>query len=148
MHQLSIDLIEDVPSPISDDQFATVLSRTYKEYGLGNAVVEILLTTDQRMRQLNRAHRGNDTETDVLSLPTAIDTKQGRVVPDSAQPTHLGTIVISIDEAERHLQHPTRGVEEGRWGTTLQEVVRHLAEHGLRHLLGHEHDKEGRWQIS
>lgn len=138
MPTLTVDLIEDVHSPVSGAELAQSLSRTYKEYGSDDALVEILLTTDERMRELNREQRGKDATTDVLSLPTAIDTERGRVVPVSDEPTHLGTIVISLEQARRQV---------GRFGSTIEAELVGLVQHGLRHLLGHDHDEEGEWLI-
>ncbi|MBI4022910.1 rRNA maturation RNase YbeY [Candidatus Berkelbacteria bacterium] len=137
MPTLHVELIEDVPSPIPAEELRLVLQRTFDEWGSSEAMVEILLTTDERMRVLNHQHRGKDTTTDVLSLPITIDTEHGRVVPESDQPSHLGTIVISLEQARRQVGH---------FGATTPAEILGLAGHGLRHLLGHAHDQEGRWQ--
>ncbi len=136
MSDLKIDLIEDVSSPVSKSEFRAMLSPVYDRYERGPAVAEILLTTDQRMQDLNRQHRGTDSTTDVLSLPTTIDSEQGRVVPASDQPSHLGTIVISLEQARRQVGH---------FGKDLKAELLGLANHGLCHLLGHVHDESGQW---
>lgn len=137
---LTVDLLEDVASPVSAEQFQATLLPILTEHApaeLTDVTIEILTTQDEQMRELNRTHRSKDATTDVLSLPTAIDSEQGSVVPASEQPTHLGTIVISIPQAERQIGH---------FGETLEAEILGLATHGLRHLLGHDHDKEGNWQ--
>jgi probable rRNA maturation factor len=45
---------------------------------------------------------------------------------------HLGDIVISMDAARR---------QAAGWRHSVDAEVRHLAEHGLLHLFGHEHDE-------
>lgn len=137
---LTIDLLEDEPSPVSAEQFQAELKPILTEHtpaGLTEATVEILTTSDEQMQELNRTHRGKDATTDVLSLPTAIDSEQGSVIPPVDGSVHLGTIVISIPQATRQIGH---------FGQTLEAELLGLAAHGLRHLLGHDHDAEGHWR--
>ena len=72
------------------------------------------------MRRLNRAWRGKDHPTDVLSFPAG------------GPGALLGDIVISLDTAQRAAR------EEGR--RVGAELDRYLA-HGLLHLLGHDHER-------
>lgn len=134
---LRVELVQERTSPVTVDQFTQALTTTYAHYGHGEAIVEILLTDDAQMQALNRQYRGKDATTDVLSLPTAIDSKLGRVIPETSEPTHLGTIVISLPQATRQIGH---------FGNTLDAELLGLAEHGLRHLLGHDHNDAGEWQ--
>ncbi len=139
-NRLRIDVLEHAPLPIDRQRLADALTRTYATYqpGASRAVVELLITDDAEMHTFNRQYRGIDATTDVLSLPTAIDSAAGSVIPTSPQqPLHLGTIVVSLDQAERQV---------GRFGNTLDEELMGLATHGLRHLLGHNHDEQGTWQ--
>ncbi len=87
--------------------------------------VTIALVSDRRMRTLNRAFRGVDRATDVLSFPTA--PTPGR--PDDA----LGDVVIAAGVATR------QAVTAGH---TLRTELRVLALHGLLHLLGYDHDHD------
>ena len=72
------------------------------------------------MRRLNRAWRGKDRPTDVLSFPAG------------GPGALLGDIVISLDTARRAAKEEGRGVGA--------ELDRYLA-HGLLHLLGHDHER-------
>ncbi len=136
---LTVDIIEEQPLPIAavlvHDALESAFA-TFRPPTITTAGVEVLITGDDRMRALNRTHRGVDATTDVLSLPTAIDTAVGSVVPQSGAPVLLGTIVISLPQAERQV---------GRFGDTLEAELTGLAGHGLRHLLGHDHDDQGAW---
>jgi len=133
---LSVDLLQNVPSPVSQAEFEQVLKPIANKLGVKVAMLEILTTDDTQMQTLNKQHRGVDKTTDVLSLPTAIDSEQGSVVPAGDRPIHLGTIVISVPQAERQV---------GRFGDDLQSEVLGLAGHGLRHVLGYDHDEVGEW---
>jgi probable rRNA maturation factor len=84
--------------------------------------VSIALVSDQRVRALNRRYRGIDRPTDVLSFPS-------QNVND-----FLGDIVIARGVARRQaraLGHPE---------STELKV---LALHGLLHLLGYDHERDG-----
>ena|SRR3990167_593622 len=133
---LQIELIEEERSPVNRATYTTHLQPILKPFFGHDAVVEILLTNDERMRELNRTRRAVDEATDVLSLPTAIDSERGSVVPKTEESMHLGTIVISLDQAQRQVGH---------FGPTIEDELLGLATHGLRHLLGHDHTDDGTW---
>lgn len=87
--------------------------------------VSLAFVTDARIRQLNRAYRGADKTTDVLSFP--------------AQPSHepvdgtLGDIAIAVGVATRQARAA---------GHTFGTEARVLALHGLLHLLGYDHETD------
>jgi len=86
--------------------------------------VTLVVTSDRRIRGLNRTWRGQDKATDVLSFPAGDD-------PGPAP--HLGDIVISRETAARQARHG---------GHSLATELRVLALHGLLHLLGYDHERD------
>ncbi|HEX7489786.1 MAG TPA: rRNA maturation RNase YbeY, partial [Anaeromyxobacteraceae bacterium] len=88
--------------------------------GCDRAELSLLVVGDAAMRRLNRAWRGKDQPTDVLSFPAG------------GPGALLGDIVISLDTAQRAAREEGRGVGA--------ELDRYLA-HGLLHLLGHDHER-------
>jgi len=88
--------------------------------------LSILLTTDADIHELNRAFRGKDRPTDVLSF------SQWEGEPPQADQALLGDIAISLETASR--QARTRG-------HSLEHELQHLLVHGVLHLLGHDHVK-------
>jgi probable rRNA maturation factor len=86
--------------------------------------VTVVVTTDRRVRTLNRTWRGIDTATDVLSFPAGDDPGPAR---------HLGDLVISRETAARQARHE---------GHSLATELRVLALHGLLHLLGYDHEHD------
>lgn len=82
--------------------------------------VELLFVSDESMRELNLEHRGFDKTTDVLSFP---------LEPMPYAP--LGTIVISIDTAQRVANDI---------GHDMNHEVALLFIHGMLHLLGMDHE--------
>jgi len=99
--------------------------------------VTVFLTTDSRIRALNRRYRRKDRVTDVLSFPAV--GKMGRE-PFSAPgsqgkrlPTPLGDVVIAVGRAR----------QQARAARHLFDTeLRILALHGLLHLLGHDHETD------
>ncbi len=78
----------------------------------------VLLTNDERLRALNRTHRGKGKPTNVLSFPT---------VPGS---DYLGDIAIAFGVARQEAEAA---------GKPLAGHAVHLAVHGVLHLLGYDH---------
>ena len=95
-------------------------ARAFLEALAPGAELSIVVTTDRRIRKLNREWRGKDKATDVLSFEQ--DPKTGL----------LGDVVVSLDTARRQAR-------EG--GRPLSEELERLLAHGLLHLLGHDHEK-------
>jgi probable rRNA maturation factor len=95
---------------------------------LRGVALAVTLTTDTRIRALNRRWRQKDHATDVLSFPG------GPPPPGWPGPPVLGDVVISLDTARRQAKERKR-----RLGG---ELDRYLI-HGLLHLLGHDHHAPG-----
>lgn len=139
-NMLTVDIIEEQPLPIAAVLVEHALQAAFAKLhsdAISSAMVELLITDDKHMQALNKSNRNVDATTDVLSLPTAIDSEQGQVMPINVEQLLLGTIIISLPQAERQV---------GRFGNTLEDELIGLAEHGLRHLLGHDHDDQGSWR--
>lgn len=86
--------------------------------------VTLAITSDRRVRDLNRRYRGKDAATDVLSFPS------GDAAGDGAS---LGDIVIAAGVARR---------QAAAAGHALATEWRVLALHGLLHLLGYDHEHD------
>src|SRR5687768_15203035 len=94
-------------------------------HGRPAAGVSVLLTDDERIRELNRTYRAVDEATDVLSFPSG----------DFPTPTDfLGDIAISIPYAKR--QALERRV-------SLEQEMCYLVIHGALHLIGFDDETDG-----
>jgi probable rRNA maturation factor len=91
--------------------------------------VSLLLTGDARLRELNRAYRGIDRPTNVLSFPAL----PPRARPAPGGPAMLGDIAIARETLAR---------EAAATGITPADHLAHLLVHGVLHLLGHDHEDE------
>jgi probable rRNA maturation factor len=116
-----------------------VLQRLLAEIGEQGTSVSLTFVRDPAMRELNRAHRGTDAPTDVLSFPIfppdAFE-RTGRTRPRPAarapgDPERmLGDIVVSVDTAKRQAEE---------YDAPLQREVQRLLIHAVLHLAGHDH---------
>jgi len=89
------------------------------------ASLTLLLTGDDRIRQLNRDFLGHDEVTDVLSFPA------GEAWPESER--YLGDIAISLPKAQGQATAAGHGI---------REEVMLLVVHGVLHLLDFDHADE------
>jgi probable rRNA maturation factor len=96
------------------------LHRAQKAVGLAGEV-DVLLTSDEEIRRLNRAFRKKNKATDVLSFPA----------PEELAGHHSGDLAISIDTAARQAES---------FGHSLNDEVKILLLHGLLHLAGMDHE--------
>jgi probable rRNA maturation factor len=103
-----IDL-SDVP-----EELAGAVRAALDAAGVGDGHLSVELVDEARIRELNRAHRGHDEPTDVLSFP--ID-GPGEV----AGPRELGDVVICPEH-------------------TADLTV--AAVHGVLHLCGYDHETD------
>jgi probable rRNA maturation factor len=112
-------------------RFASTLER---EVAAGRTFA-CLVTTDAELRRLNRAFRGKDAVTDVLSfragpLPNSKARYRGR---GSERNGVLGDLAISVPRARAQAR---------QFGHTLEHEIRILMLHGLLHLLGMDHQTD------
>lgn len=91
------------------------------------AVVEfgVEFAADDRVRALNKEHRGQDRATNVLSFPV-----ESLADASPGAPLMLGDIVLA---------HGVVRAEAQAQGKTLADHACHLIVHGLLHLAGHDH---------
>jgi len=100
------------------------LASFLKGLGQGGRPLSVLLASDADLRALNRAHRGEDRPTDVLSWSYL----------DAAEPAHadapLGDLALSLERARAQAAHN---------GWDAQTEVLRLLAHGCAHLAGYDH---------
>jgi probable rRNA maturation factor len=93
----------------------------------GDAMLSIIITTDEHIRQLNQQFRGIDSPTDVLSfpadpLPEEVEAEEGR---------YWGDVIIGLPYTLRRVQAA---------GHNIHDELMLLVIHGTLHLLGFDHD--------
>ncbi|MCL5959353.1 MAG: rRNA maturation RNase YbeY [Chloroflexi bacterium] len=100
--------------------------------------LSLVITDDERIRELNATYRGIDEPTDVLSFPlTEPDEAQPEFITPPDQVKALGDVVISYE----------RAVEQAReYEHSVEREIGYLVVHGVLHLLGYDHETEAQRQ--
>jgi probable rRNA maturation factor len=101
--------LDDVPADLRD-----AVAAALDAAGIRDGHVSVSLVSGDRMRELNREHRGRDQPTDVLAFPV----DGPAAVPG---PRELGDVVICPE-------HSTDATE--------------AAVHGVLHLCGYDHEAD------
>ncbi|TES83082.1 MAG: rRNA maturation RNase YbeY [Dehalococcoidia bacterium] len=93
----------------------------------------LVISTDERVQQLNRDYRGRDEPTDVLAF-SAREEADGLppFIPPPDGVLHLGEVIIS---------YPQALMQAEEHGHPLKKELAILLIHGLLHLLGYDHEK-------
>jgi probable rRNA maturation factor len=84
--------------------------------------IELILTNNEEIHEINLSSRGKDKPTDVLSFPY-----------EKMPNVPLGSIVISYDFIKNYSK---------QFNHTLNEEFTLLFIHGLLHLLGYDHETD------
>lgn len=100
-------------------------------YGLASAEVSVTLTDDGAIRELNRAYRGIDRATDVLSF--ALEESEEPPVAGGPETRTLGDLVLSVERV---------AAQAAEYGHSLRREAAFLTAHGMLHLLGFDHMEE------
>ena len=116
---------EKRPSQPAAETLRRVISRCLEELGQLDSEVHVLITGDERIRDLNHRYLDREGATDVLSFPDGEVLPSGRVLQ--------GEIVISLDTARRQ----AKALHHGE----LRELSE-LALHGVLHLVGYDHERD------
>ncbi|RRS29856.1 MAG: heat-shock protein [Epsilonproteobacteria bacterium (ex Lamellibrachia satsuma)] len=95
---------------------------------LTNREIELIITDNKTIQELNQEYRDKDKPTDVLSFPM-----ETPFTEQSVFDIPLGSIVISADLVR------TKATE---FGHTVQDELSLLFIHGLLHLLGYDHETD------
>lgn len=98
-----------------------------RRFDLTNAEVAVALSSDERVRMLNRDYRGKDKPTNVLSFPI------GSAVLPAGSRRPLGDLVLAAETVAR---------EAAAENKPPHHHLQHLVLHGLLHLLGYDHETE------
>ncbi len=132
--EAEVEVSEEL-SPLLNKVIVTVL---YEEQVAHPCEINVLITDDEGIHQINLEQRDVDRPTDVLSFPM-FDLEPGEH-PDEedADPETglipLGDMVISLERAVAQAEE---------FGHSVEREVCYLAVHSILHLLGYDHMDDG-----
>ncbi len=144
---MTIYVEEETKIPFSFDYKAlieSVINETLEEAGCPyEAEVNVLLTDDASIREINKESRGIDAPTDVLSFPLAeystpadfdtLEENQPEVFHPDTGELLLGDIVISVERVLAQAES---------FGHSVPRELGFLTAHSVLHLCGFDHMEE------
>jgi probable rRNA maturation factor len=117
------------------------LASAQKRLRVPTGALTVALVSDLEMKRWNRAYRGKNRPTDVLSFPlensaSPAKTRTRRASSPSrakAKDLYLGDIAIAPAVARKNAR---------RFGRTFTAEMRILILHGILHLMGYDHETD------
>ena len=140
-HDIYIDWELSGPNPYRPLLTRVITAALEQEKVPVGCSVDVLLTTDEGIREINLEQREVDAATDVLSFPF-LELTPG-IPPDGTGEDEtdpetglcpLGDMVISVERAKAQAEE---------YGHSVQREIAYLAVHSVLHLLGYDHLDEG-----
>lgn len=133
--EINVLIDDDLEGRLEVSWLQGVAERVLTAQDAGSGVeLGLVITSQERVRQLNRSYRGRDEPTDVLAFSTVeeivTDSPPFVVPPDGV--LHLGEVIIAypqaVAQAEEH-------------GHSIKKEITILIIHGVLHLLGYDDEK-------
>jgi len=91
----------------------------------------LVITSQERVRQLNKSYRGKDEPTDVLAFYMTSAAGETFVAPPDGV-RHLGEVIIS---------YPQAVIQAKEHQHSIKKELAILIIHGVLHLLGYDHEE-------
>ncbi|MGN0984968.1 MAG: rRNA maturation RNase YbeY [Candidatus Enterenecus sp.] len=137
-HNIIISAETQVPEGV-EEELERVISAALAAEGVElPCEINVLLTDDEGIHQINLDMRGVDRPTDVLSFPMFDLAPGEHPGEEDADPATglvpLGDMCISLERAAAQAEE---------FGHSLQREVCYLTVHSVLHLLGYDHLDEG-----
>lgn len=99
--------------------------------------LEVVAVDSQSMQEINFAHRGKNSSTDVLSFPLVYDfnlMQEDDIQPFENMPKFcLGSVVINVEIAQEMAD---------KLGHSVQDELGLLFIHGFLHIMGYDHERD------
>lgn len=137
-----IPITADVPGAANDANCA-LIRRTIRTVLAAEGLtapceVDVLLTDDDGIHEINREMRQVDRPTDVLSFPEFELTPRQLPGPEDADP---GTGLIPLGDMVLSMERVAAQAKE--YGHSKRRELSYLVTHSVLHLLGYDHLDEG-----
>lgn len=130
MEHAEINYLELEENIEYEKQIKHIINECFKEEKIAQKklYINIVLTTPENIKKINKEQRNIDKETDVLSFPI-FEKEEISKVPDE-QFDVLGDIVISIEKVKE------QAIE---YGHSFERELSYMVVHGFYHLMGYDH---------
>ncbi len=142
MHRILLESEVDCPAG-TQELLEKVISAALEAEGVeADCEINVLLTDDEGIHQVNLDMRGVDRPTDVLSFPM-FDLQPGeKPGEEDADPdtglVPLGDMCLSLERAQAQAEE---------FGHSVERELSYLTVHSVLHLLGYDHMDEGPMKV-
>lgn len=102
--------------------------------------INVLLTDNAGIREINREYRDVDWETDVLSFPM-FELIPGEFPEDAQELADPGSDLVPLGDMAISIEKVRSQAEE--FGHSMERELGYLTVHSVLHLLGYDHMDEG-----
>ena len=136
--EINILIEDEFKGRITRKQLIDIAKKVLTSENTGdNIEMGILITTQEKIKELNRIYRHINEPTDVLSFFMVPEKEQSPVTlkeifitpPDNVR--HLGEVIISYPQAK---------IQAVQQKHTVKDEIITLLVHGTLHLLGYDHE--------
>lgn len=130
MEKAEINFLDIEENEEYENHIKYIINECFKEEKLENKklYINVVLTTPENIRTINKEQRNIDKETDVLSFPMFEKEEIGQVPEE--QFDVLGDIVISIEKVREQAKD---------FGHSFERELSYMVVHGFYHLIGYDH---------
>ena len=138
-HEIIFDADVEVPEGLTDRMEAVISAALEAEGVELPCEINVLLTDDEGIHQVNLEMREVDRPTDVLSFPMfelepGVPPEGEEYLDPATELCPLGDMCISLERAH---------AQAAEFGHSLEREVCYLTVHSVLHLLGYDHLDEG-----
>lgn len=102
------------------------------------SLVDVTITDDENIRELNQEYRKVDKATDVLSFPLC-EFYNGQPLRPLEEEVDYDTGLVPLGDIMLSFEHARSQAEE--YGHSIQRECGYLAIHSALHLLGYDHER-------
>lgn len=130
MEKAEINFLDIEENAEYENHIKYIINECLKEEKIENKnlYINVVLTTPENIKRINKEQRGIDEETDVLSFPM-FEKEEIYKIPDG-QFDILGDMVISIDRVTKQALE---------YGHSFERELSYMVVHSFYHLLGYDH---------
>ena len=137
MEQVEINYLEIEENIDYEKHIKYIIEECFKEEKLHNKnlYINIVLTTPENIRKINKEQRNIDKETDVLSFPMFEKNELDNKIKNKnfEYEDVLGDIVISIEKVKQQAKE---------YGHSFEREFSYMIVHGFYHLMVYDHIKD------
>lgn len=130
---IDIEVLRPFKRAITQKWLRQVVTAVLDAERTHNVELSLVITDDAMVHGLNRAYRGIDRTTDVLSFALGEGLDKFAFVVPPGKPRPLGEVIISYPQAKRQAREQ---------GQPVKREMALLVIHGVLHLLGYDHESD------